>query len=55
LTARQLHEVRLLTYQMWQLVEATGAADINAVIEGKSDIKNYAEYLFEHCGEAILT
>lgn len=27
----------------------------NAVIEGKSDIKNYAEYLFEHCGEAILT
>jgi len=26
----------------------------NAVIEGNSDIKNYAEYLFENCGEAVL-
>mgnify|MGYP003586235706 CR=1 FL=1 len=26
----------------------------SAVIEGKGDIKNYAEHLFENCGEAIL-
>ena len=26
----------------------------NAKIEGNSDIKNYADYLFENCGEAIL-
>lgn len=27
----------------------------NAVIEGTSDIKNYADYLYQHCGEAILS
>jgi len=27
----------------------------NAVLEGKSDIKNYADYLYNKCGGAILT
>ncbi len=27
----------------------------NAKIEGKSDIKNYADYLFENAGGAVLT
>lgn len=27
----------------------------NAVIEGKDDIKNYSDYLYEHCAGAILT
>lgn len=27
----------------------------NAVIEGNGDIKNYADYLYQHCGGAILT
>ncbi len=27
----------------------------NAVIEGTGDIKNYADYLYQHCGEAILS
>lgn len=26
----------------------------NAVIEGKGDVKNYADWLYKHCGEAIL-